>query len=90
MKPLTSIEINQLDALMANAEQRASFDYGNRSGKFVNAKLIDADDEKFVIQVRSGIQSDVSNIVHHDIIVASRKHPAILIHTFEEETLSTL
>jgi hypothetical protein len=90
MKPLTTGEIQQLERVMAGSEQDAKYDYGNRSGKFAHAKLIDFDDDKFIIELRSGIQDDCTNRVHHDIIIASRKHLGVTLGSFEEETLSTL
>jgi len=87
MKPFTTTELNVLSGLMLTLERDVRLTYNNRSGRFASAKLIDADDSLFVIELRNGVQSDCSNTVHTDIIVASRKHPGVILHTFEEEAL---
>jgi hypothetical protein len=87
MKPFTSKELNVLSGLMLTLERDISLTYGNRNGRFANAKLIDADDDKFVIELKNGVQDDTTNRVHTDITVASRKHPGVILQMFEEEAL---
>jgi hypothetical protein len=84
MKPFTTVELNVLSGIMLTLERDARLNYGNASGRFTNAKLIDADDDKFVVELRSGIQSDCSNVVHSDIVIASRKHLGVILNQFEE------
>ena len=90
MKPLTVFELQQFAKIMALAEDDVRRTYANTSGRFASAKLIDVDDDIAVIELRNGIQSDCSNIVHSDIMVLSRKHPGVILSQFEEESLSTL
>lgn len=87
MKPFTTDEISQLERIMTTLEHQAKCDYANRSGKFAHAKLIDADDDLFVLELRSGIQDDTTNRVHTDIIIASRTKPGIIFREYEEEVL---
>jgi hypothetical protein len=87
MKPFTTHELEQLSRILIALEQGAIIDYGNTSGKFAHAKLIDADDDKLVIELRSGIQSDCYDTVHSDIAIASRKQLGVIIRVFEEEVV---
>ena len=87
MKPFTTTELNVLAGMMSTLERDVRLTYANRSGKFAQAKLIDADDSLFVIEMRNGIQDDTTNRVHTDIAVLSRKHPGVILHMFEEEAL---
>ena len=87
MKPLTVGELKAFSACMAKAEYDIRCSYTNRSGKFAIAKLIDVDDERAVVELRNGVQDDCTNLVHTDILVLSRKHPGVILHWFEEESL---
>ena len=87
MKPLTVGELKQFANIMTKAEYDIRCTYTNRSGKFAIAKLIDVDDNKAVVELRNGVQDECSNIVHTDILVLSRKHPGVILHWFEEESL---